>query len=474
MYFKKCNSLIGIFIISLLLSGCAGLTEVKKTEVKKTHPSDFDIQKLEEEIKKSPDNPQKRIGLANAYLAKYSTKKDVTDLEKAIEESRKAVRLNPEYADAHAFLGMVLATKSSVIHDEKLFEEVVKEFKEANRIKPEGNYPPYQYISAQIYLDKSKKDKKFIDDAIRELKDAIQAKPEHAPSHTLLGRIYYQQEKKELALLELKEAARLNPEEPSTHKLLGYIYSKKIHSEESYNDEEAINQGIKEYKEVIRLKPEDDEAHRRVSFLYIHKELYDLSLFEAKEALRLSNSASNHAGLGYAYLHQDNYGQARKEYEESLKLKFDYGAARTLASTYFYQNRFEDSVNTFKKFKLTDLASESKTYAILHYYLALRHLEKQDEAEKLLEDYAKDFKGKEWESYLLQYYQRSLPESELIAKARYTGERCEAFYYIGCQYLIKGEKENARDYFQKAMDTKAFCYDEYTGSHAMLEQLMEK
>jgi lipoprotein NlpI len=106
---------------------------------------------------------------------------------------------------------------------------------------------------------------------------------------------------------------------------------------------------------------------------------------------------------------------------------------------------------------LADLTHAYRTYAILHNYLALRHIKKQGKAEKLLQDYARDFKGKDWESYLLQYHQGGMTESELIEKARHKGYRCEAFYYIGHQYLLKADKEKARDYFQKSIDTEAFC-----------------
>lgn len=149
-------------------------------------------------------------------------------------------------------------------------------------------------MEARIYLVKSEWDKKYIDEAIIKLKETTQIWPEFVDAHALLSEIYYKQGQRELAIGELKDATRLKPENPRYHRILGYLYKEKVHSEQNCYDEEAIGNGISGYKEVIRLTPQDAEAHSSIGWLYIHKGLYDLALFEAKEALRLNKSTKNH------------------------------------------------------------------------------------------------------------------------------------------------------------------------------------
>jgi tetratricopeptide (TPR) repeat protein len=430
---------------------------------------------LKEEVKQHPDDPRKHMALAEIYVEKYKKEEVMTYLDEGINESREAVRLSPENDDYHAFLGVALEIKGTNTHDEKLLDEALEEYKEALRIKPE-KYQPVQFLEARIYLVKSEWDKKYIDEAIIKLKETTQIRPEFVDAHALLSEIYYKQGQRELAIGELKDATRLKPENPRYHRILGYLYKEKVHSEQNCYDEEAIENGIREYKEVIRLTPQDAEAHSSIGWLYIHKGLYDLALFEAKEALRLNKSAKNHYWLGHAHLYKGNYEEARKEFEEALKLKPDYAEAYLyLASTYFFQNRFEDSIPVFKKyFELIDPSKVSNTYAILHYYLALKFTGKQNEAEMLLQDYAKGFKGKEWESNLISYYQGRLAETDLISRAKNRCDNCDAFYYVGLQYLLNGDKPKAKEYFQKTVETKVYCFYEYVGAQAMLDQLRKK
>ncbi|UCG94115.1 MAG: tetratricopeptide repeat protein, partial [Candidatus Aerophobus sp.] len=457
-----------ILLLVLLLSGCAGVTAVKET--------DPTILQLQEAIKQNPNDPKKRMELAQANLGKYIKRRQHRYLDRSIEEAREAVRLKPELADAHGLLSSVLMLKAIKSFDKELIDESKREYKEALRINPEWEkFDPPHLVAAAAYFAKSlkEKNKEYVDRAIKEVKEVIRLNPNYAPAHKMLGAIYYSQAKNELALLELKEAVRLNPsdpwarrglaevysdqekydlalselkevvrlapDDPNAHKSLGRIYTNKVHSGPENWDDEAIEKGIKAFKKIIRLTPEDAYAHRKLSYLYEHKGLYDLQIFEAKEALRLKKSAQNHRTLGSAYENKGDYDRALKEHHEALRLEPDYQYAHAnVAYVYFLQNRFKDAVRTFKKH--TKLADSPGTYPILDYYLSLKSLGKDIEAQEILKDYVRDFKGEAWELHLLGFHQGNLSESELVSKAKNKCERCEAHCYVGYQYLLKGDK----------------------------------
>jgi len=507
MKWEKRNCLLISIPIALFLSGCAGVTPVKET--------DPTVLRLEEVVKQNPNDPQKRVELAAVYLGKYLQKKEKRYIDGALEEAREAIRLKPDLGRAHAQLSWILMIKATESHDEGLIYESKREYEEALRINPEladseRVHPPH-LGAAMIYLSKSRKDKKYVDRAIKELKEGIRLKPNSAPTHHLLGQIYYIQEKNELALLELKEAlrlnpddpethkalakvyigqgknelaiselkeaARLNPDDPETHKALGGIYEEKVYSGEKGWDDEAIELAIKEFKEVIRLTPEDAYAHRTLGWLYRHKELFDLNVFEAKEALRLKKSATNYRALGDAYLWKGDYDKAIKEFREALRLKPDFAEIHTyIAYTYFLEGRFEDAIEEFEKYfgSLESPYGDINSYRIIWQNLSLKHIGKNAEAKKLIEDFATGYKGEGWELDVFRYHQGKLTESELISRPRHKGDRCEAYFYIGYQHLLKGDKQKAREYFQKTLDTKAFGYYEYIGARARLEEMGAK
>jgi tetratricopeptide (TPR) repeat protein len=307
--------------------------------------------------------------------------------------------------------------------------------------------------------------------ALLELKQAARLSPNNPKPHKALARVYYGRGKTGLALSELKEAERLNPDDPETHKMLGDLYT------DSYWDDEAIVQGIKEYKEVVRLTPKDALAHRRLARLYRQKELFDLGVFEAKEALRLEKSAISFRDLGVAYLWRGNYEKAIKEFREALRLKPDFASIHyDIGYTYFLEGRFEDAIEEFKKYfgSLDSPYGDINSYRMIWRNLSLRHIGKDAEAKKLIEDFARGYKGKGWELEVFHYHLGKLTESELVSRARHKGDRCEAYFYIGCQNLINGDKKKAKECFQKSLDAKAFGYYEYIGARARLEQLREE
>jgi lipoprotein NlpI len=59
-------------------------------------------------------------------------------------------------------------------------------------------------------------------------------------------------------------------------------------------------------------------------------------------------------------------------------------------------------------------------------------------------------------------------------KAKELNDRlCEAYYYLGEHRLFEGDREGARKYFQKSIDTEVNWFIEYQLSKVMLRQMNE-
>jgi tetratricopeptide (TPR) repeat protein len=94
-------------------------------------------------------------------------------LDEAIREYREALRINPDYAEAHTELKDALKAKG-------LLDKVIKEHREALKIKPDDATTHYN-LGTTLY------DKGLLNEAILEYREALRIKPDYAAAHNNLG-----------------------------------------------------------------------------------------------------------------------------------------------------------------------------------------------------------------------------------------------------------------------------------------------
>ncbi len=470
MRYTKGNFWLITVLIVAFLCGYAGIPSYRET--------DPTVLQLRDAIRQNPSDVQMRAELAAVCFQKYKEVKQQYYLESTITEAREALRLDANCALAHFYLSLALIEKGTERGNEALLDEAIGAYKEALRTGPglavaEG-FPPAQFLAATKYLALSEKDSGLIDVAVTELQEAIRVKPGYAPSHAILGGIYYHLKgEKERAINALKEAIRCNSDYLEAHKWLAGIYRAELQQSGAERDEDTIELAIREYGAVIRLDPQDDEARRELSWVYRCKGSFDLSRSEAEAALRLERSAENHKALGDACLWKGDYAQARKELQEAMKSRPHYQEARySLAFTCYLEQRFKEAVE--ESSRCMKLEDSPRVETILLKYHCLEGMGREAEAEELLAEFSRCFAGEAWPSDLLAYHRGELQDSELLSKARHDFDRCTAYFYIGCRYLHQGNREKARVYFRKCVDTKILDSFGYVGSRAELERLSTK
>jgi len=217
-----------------------------------------------------------------------------------------------------------------------------------------------------------------------------------------------------------------------------------------------------------------------------------------RKAAQLDPSGGNefhnyHYNIGRALLKRLQYEQAREEFLDAHRLRpTDSTPDGQIGFSYFAEAKFQDAVRAFQTdpWDVSCLAEGDcpargrvggQNNLTIFATLALRHLGRQEEARKKLDAYTgqeKAFaayrKHAEWEALLLSYEAGKTTESELIGKAETTAQKTEAYFYVGYEYFLKGDKQNAREYFQKTVDMKVADSDEYITAKARLAQLAQK
>jgi tetratricopeptide (TPR) repeat protein len=131
--------------------------------------------------------------------------------DEAEKEYQEAIRINPNFAEAHYTLGVLFG-------DLKRFAEAEKEYKEAIRINP-NLAETHNNLGVLLY------NLKRYEEAVKEYKEAIRINPDDARSHNNLGVLLANLKQFKEAEKEFREAVRIIPDDAEVHGNLGILYS---------------------------------------------------------------------------------------------------------------------------------------------------------------------------------------------------------------------------------------------------------
>jgi Flp pilus assembly protein TadD len=188
----------------------------------------------------------------------------VHDYAAAEAEFRKALRLKPDYAEAHNNLGRALGQQGKLI-------EAMAEYREAIRLKPD-DARVHKNLGAMLCDE--------LHDypaAEAEFRAAIRLKPDDARVHYNLGLALVNQGKRDEAIAAYHETIRLQPDFSEAHYNLG----------NALKDQGKLDEAAAAYREAIRLKPDDAEAHCNLADLLRLQGKYSESLAEVRRGHEL-------------------------------------------------------------------------------------------------------------------------------------------------------------------------------------------
>ena len=185
---------------------------------------------------------------ADAYSNMGNALKDKGDLEAAIESYKQALKIKPDYAQAYNNMGNVLKDKGDL-------EAAIENYKQALKIKPD-------YAQACSNMGNALKSQGDVEAAIDCFKQALKIKPDYAQAYNNMGNALSEKGDLEAAIENYKQALKIKPDYVQAYNNIGI----------ALKDKGDLEAAIESYKQVLKIKPDYAEVYRNLSNIHRYKE----------------------------------------------------------------------------------------------------------------------------------------------------------------------------------------------------------
>ena len=155
---------------------------------------------------------------------------------------RKALVLNPNFAEAHSNLGVVLTELGRL-------EEATAACHKALELKPD-------LAEAYNNLGNAFKDQGKLKEAVTAYRKALELKPNYPAAHASLGNMFKNQGKLKEAVAAYRKALELKPDYAEAYNNLGNVFK----------DQGKLEEAVAAYRRALELKPNFAAAHNNLIF----------------------------------------------------------------------------------------------------------------------------------------------------------------------------------------------------------------
>jgi Flp pilus assembly protein TadD len=229
---------------------------------------------------------------------------DRGEVSSAIAHYNEALRIAPNFAEAHNALGAALFRQNKV-------NEAGGHFEQALRLKP--SFPEAQSNMGIVLARQGR-----AGEALSYFTRALEAKPSDEQLHHNIGLAFAETGHTSNAIAHFSEAIKIKPGFAEPHIQLGNIF---------FQQGEA-DRALAHYREAIRIKPDSADAHTNLGICLMNKGLVQEAAAECREALRLNSAvAEAHYCLGNVFVQTGREDESIDQYEQALRLKPAYAEA---------------------------------------------------------------------------------------------------------------------------------------------------
>jgi len=212
------------------------------------------------------------------------------DYQNAERQCRKAMKMNPENAQAYYFLGLAKFGRNE--HD-----EAIKYLLQAAKREP-GKGEIYTNLGV-AYIAKG-----MLNEAVGYLQKALQIDPNDGGAHYNLGVVMLRRADNQGAIKCMSNAVRLKPDDYEVHYDLARVLDEEGH----------VDQAVEHYLRTVQLKPDHAMAHARLGMALCAKGAFKDGLPYLSTAVELNpadTSLRYNLGITLARVKQHNQAIAQ-------------------------------------------------------------------------------------------------------------------------------------------------------------------
>jgi len=261
--------------------------------------------------------------------------------DKAIDEYKKAIKANPQYADAYCAISELYSSRQQHQKALKLLEEAIAIIPPNQKIKKLSkqiyyNYAAYCLNEGLIAFFSGNNQK-----AYALLNKALKLRPDYAYTHYILGYYNFENNNIDEAESKMRDAIGVDPQYWQAYKLLGDIYFKKL----------SYDQSVAMYKKALEFNQDDAISENDVGIALMQMERYSEALPHLKKALELDPD-NPHIMYNLATTYRDGgmFDEAISGYKVLANVKPDYpDMYNNLAGIYNQQGNEEAALDAYYK-----------------------------------------------------------------------------------------------------------------------------
>ncbi|HZW34860.1 MAG TPA: tetratricopeptide repeat protein [Isosphaeraceae bacterium] len=248
-------------------------------------------------------------------------------LAEAAASFRQAVRVKPDYAVAHNNLGNALRELGELAAS-------VASFQEALRLQPD-------YAVAHFGLGIALQVQGKLSEAAEHYQRAVDRLPVHAEAQFHLGYVLLEQGQPAAATAHLDQAVRLNADYPEAHHSLGI----------ALKGQGMLEDAITHFQQALRLKPDYADAQVNLGNARQEQGRLEEAVAHYRQALRLKpDHAEASNNLGNALREQGQLEEAEVCLRQALRLQPDSAEAPyNLGIVLWRQGRLEEAIACYQQ-----------------------------------------------------------------------------------------------------------------------------
>ncbi|MBI5098032.1 MAG: tetratricopeptide repeat protein [Nitrospirae bacterium] len=255
------------------------------------------------------------------------------EYDKAIDEYRKILELNPKSTKAYWYWGDCLRKMKQFKNAIEKFKKVVEidpniataygawgeclrnlgQYKEADEKYTKALDINSEYIDAYFAWGKSLRKQKRYDEAVEKYKMALKINPKSEGAYVSWGDCLAEQQQYDKAIGKYKKALEINPKLEHAYGLWG----------ECLREQKLYDDAIEKYKMALKINPNSENAIKCWLYCFVESKRYQ----QAVEFIEKHNNALKNCAVVFAYgkslFKVGRYAEALKQFERLLELHYN-------------------------------------------------------------------------------------------------------------------------------------------------------